>query len=109
MGYMETRKHRELKDVESEKIYTTYHKLKNNQKYKDIEGFCKSATFEEIKSNDYILTPGRYVGIDLVEIDDYSYEEKMIKLAKELHELLEESKKLENKIRDNLRGIGYEL
>jgi type I restriction enzyme M protein len=109
MGYMETRKHRELTDEESTKIFTTYHAWRDNNNYEDIDGFCKSATIEEINSHDYVLTPGRYVGIQEVEDDGISFEEKMEKLTLELSELFYESKSLEEKIKENLRGIGYEL
>jgi type I restriction enzyme M protein len=109
MGYMETRKHRELTDEESEKIYSTYHAWRDNKDYQDIDGFCKSATLDDIRSHDYVLTPGRYVGIEEVEDDGIPFEEKMEKLTSELSELFEESKSLEEKIKENLRGIGYDL
>jgi type I restriction enzyme M protein len=109
MGYMETRKHRELKEEEIEKLFKTYHAWKKNQNYPDIEGFAKSASLEEIKSHDYVLTPGRYVGIE-GEIDDgIPFEEKMEKLTSELAEQFKESKSLEDKIKENLKGIGYEF
>ncbi|QMS84839.1 type I restriction-modification system subunit M [Candidatus Xianfuyuplasma coldseepsis] len=109
MGYMETRKHRELKDEEIEQIYTTYHNWKNEENYEDVDGFCKSSTIEEIKLHDYVLTPGRYVGIEEEEDDGIPFEEKMDRLTSELSDLFEESKSLEEKIKENLRGIGYEL
>ena len=109
MGYMETRKHRELKDEEIKQIYSKYHSWKNEKNYEDVDGFCKSATIEEIKSHDYVLTPGRYVGIEEEEDDGIPFEEKMDKLTSELSELFEESKSLEEKIKNNLRGIGYDL
>jgi type I restriction enzyme M protein len=109
MGYMETRKHRELTDEESEKIYSIYHAWRDDKNYQDIDGFCKSATLDEIRSHDYVLTPGRYVGIEETEDDGIPFEEKMEKLTSELSELFEESKSLEEKIKENLRGIGYEL
>jgi type I restriction enzyme M protein len=109
MGYMETRKHRELEDSEIEKIYTTYHRWKKDENYEDVEGFCKSANLDEIRSHDYVLTPGRYVGIEEVEDDGIPFEEKMDKLTTELSDLFEESKSLEEKIKENLRGIGYDV
>jgi type I restriction enzyme M protein len=109
MGYMETRKHRELKDEESEKIYSTYHNWRDNIKYKDIEGFCKSAPIEEIRIHDYVLTPGRYVGIEEIIDDGIPFEEKTGKLVSELSTLFEESRTLEDNIKENLKGIGYEL
>jgi type I restriction enzyme M protein len=109
MGYMETRKHRELKDEEIEKLFKTYHSWKKNQQYQDIQGFAKSASLEEIKSHDYVLTPGRYVGIEDEIGDGIPFEEKMEKLTSELAEQFKESKSLEEKIKENLNGIGYEL
>jgi type I restriction enzyme M protein len=109
MGYMETRKHRELEDSEIEKIYTTYHQWKKDENYEDMEGFCKSANLDEIRSHDYVLTPGRYVGIEEVEDDGIPFEEKMDRLTSELSDLFEESKSLEEKIKKNLRGLGNEL
>ncbi|MDX9691123.1 MAG: class I SAM-dependent DNA methyltransferase [Acholeplasmataceae bacterium] len=109
MGYMETRKHRELTDEESEKIYSTYHAWRDDKDYQDIDGFCKSATLDEIRSHDYVLTPGRFVGIEEAEDDGIPFEEKMEKLTLELSELFDESKSLEEKIKENLRGIGYEI
>jgi len=107
MGYMETRKHRELKDVEIETIYSTYHKWREDKDYQDVDGFCKSASLEEVRSHDYVLTPSRYVGIEEVEDDGIPFDEKMDILTSELSELFEESKSLEEKIKENLRGIGY--
>ncbi|MDY0278911.1 MAG: N-6 DNA methylase, partial [Acholeplasma sp.] len=109
MGYMETRKHRELTDEENEKIYSTYHAWRDEKDYQDIDGFCKSATLDEIRSHDYVLTPGRYVGIEEVEDDGIPFEEKMERLTSELSELFNESKTLEEKIKANLRGIGYDI
>ena len=109
MGYMETRKHRELKDEESEKIYSTYHNWKNNQKYRDIEGFCKSASIEEIRTHDYVLTPGRYVGLEEIEDSGIPFHEKMEELTSGLSELFKQSKVLEEKIKKQFKGIDYEI
>ncbi|MDZ4196966.1 MAG: N-6 DNA methylase, partial [Candidatus Izemoplasmatales bacterium] len=107
MGYMETRKHRELTEEEIEKIYTSYHNWRDGKGYQDIDGFCKSATLDDIRTHDYVLTPGRYVGIEEVEDDGIPFDENMLKLTSELAELFEESKSLEAKIKENLKGIGY--
>jgi len=110
MGVMKDRRHREITDEEIKKIAGTYHEWKSkNGKYKDIKGFCKSATLEEIRKNDYVLTPGRYVGTEVVEEDDETFKEKMKKLTKELGEQFEEAEKLEKEIRKNLKGLGYEI
>jgi type I restriction enzyme M protein len=109
MGFMETRKHRELKDEEIEKLFKTYLAWKKNQNYQDIKGFAKSSSLEEIRSHDYVLTPGRYVGMEDELDDGIPFEEKMEKFTSELAEQFKESKSLEEKIKENLKGIGYEL
>jgi type I restriction enzyme M protein len=75
--------------------------------YEDIPGFCKTATIDEIRENGYILTPGRYVGMEEIEDDGESFEEKMERLTTELAKLFKESRELEEEIRKNLEGIGY--
>ncbi|MCX8015474.1 MAG: SAM-dependent methyltransferase, partial [candidate division WOR-3 bacterium] len=63
--------------------------------YKDIPGFCKSATIEEIRKHEYILTPGRYVGFEIEEEDMEAFDEKMKRLTAELSKQMEEAKKLD--------------
>ena len=74
-------------------------------KYKDIPGFCKSVTIEEIRKNDYVLTPGRYVGVKEEEDDGVPFEEKMEKLTGELKGYFKESQKLEKEIENNLKKL----
>ncbi|MBI5286908.1 MAG: N-6 DNA methylase [Deltaproteobacteria bacterium] len=73
--------------------------------YKDIPGFCKSATIEEIRSHGYVLTPGRYVGAEDLEDDGEPFDEKMKRLVSQLEEQFAESIKLEGLIRTNLRNL----
>ena len=110
LGEMVDRKHRELSSEDIKKIADTYHNYRNlNGDYEDIKGFCKVARIDEVKENDYILTPGRYVGIEEVEDDGVSFDEKMKAITSELDELFKESRSLEDEIRRNLGGIGYEF
>ncbi len=110
MGKMIDRRHRELTEEELEKIANTYHDWRNkNGDYEDVKGFCKTSKIEEVKKNDYVLTPGRYVGTDFELEDDEVFEEKMEKLTKELSQQFEESKKLEEKIKDNLEKVGFKI
>lgn len=110
LGEMVDRKHRELSNDDIKKIADTYHNWRNiGGDYEDVKGFCKSATIDEVKDNEYILTPGRYVGIEDVEDDGVPFEEKMSVLVKELGKLFEESRSLEDEIKKNLGGIGYEF
>ncbi len=75
--------------------------------YADIKGFCKSATLDEIKANDYILTPGRYVGVAETHEDDEAFSAKMDRLTAELTEQMTESAKLDAKIKENLAKLGW--
>ena len=72
-------------------------------------GFCKEATTAEISEQDYILPPGRYVGIEEVEDDGEPFEEKMMRLTSELSSLFAKSRELEEEIRIKLGAIGYEV
>lgn len=109
LGTMVTRRLRELSDSDIKKIADTYHNYQNNENYENLKGFCYSATTEEIQSNDYVLTPGRFVGVEETEDDGIPFEEKMKKITSELSKQFEESHKLEEEIRKNLKAIGYEI
>lgn len=76
-------------------------------KYTDVSGFCKSATFEEIKKNSYTLTPGRYVGLADVEDDGISFEDKMKKLSGELRIAFMKGRELEKVIEKNLKELEF--
>ena len=71
------------------------------------KGLCKSASLDDVREHEYILTPGRYVGIEEAEDDGEPFEDKMARLTEDLSELFAKSRNLEDKIRDNLGGIGY--
>jgi type I restriction enzyme M protein len=112
LGYMEDRTHRNFTDEDIQKIADTYHAWRgedNADEYKDIKGFCKSVQIAEVREHEYILTPGRYVGIEEIEDDGESFEDKMERLTSELAEQFSKSHKLEDMIRVNLKEIGYEL
>jgi len=108
MGYMLNRRNRAFSDDDIKKIADTYHEWKKkNGKYEDVKGFCKSAKLEDIQKHNYVLTPGRYVGIPDEEDDGIPFEEKMQKLTGELKEQMAESAKLDREIKKQLKKIGY--
>lgn len=109
LGTMVTRRLRELSEDDIKKIADRYHSYQNDENYENVKGFCYSATTEEIKSNDYVLTPGRYVGVEEAEDDGIPFEEKMKNITSELSRQFEESHKLEEEIKKNLKAIGYEI
>ena len=102
-----------LKNTESvlEEIHHTLTQTlsRRERAYKDILGFCKSASLDDIKQHDYVLTPGRYVGTAEEEDDGEPFAEKMTRLTAQLKEQFEESDKLEAEIKTNLAGLGYEF
>ena len=75
----------------------------------DIKGFCKVASTEDIIKQDYILTPGRYVGIEEQEDDGEPFDDKMKRLTSELSDMFKKSHELEEEIRKKLGAIGYEV
>lgn len=108
MGTMISRKLRELTTKDIERIADTYKSYVNGT-LEDEKGFCAVVSTEEIAKQDYILTPGRYVGIKEQEDDGEPFEDKMKRLTSELSDLFEQSHKLENEIRKRLGEIGYKL
>lgn len=108
MGTMKSRKLRELSDDDIKKLGDTYDKYEAGT-LENEKGFCAVVDTAEIAKRDYILTPGRYVGIKEQEEDKEPFDEKMKRLTGELSGLFEESHKLEAEIRKQLKSIGYEL
>jgi type I restriction enzyme M protein len=111
MGVMIDRSHRELQDEDIQKISSTYHAWRgeNKLKYEDEQGFCKSTPLSEVEKHNYILTPGRYVGVVEEEEDDEEFEAKMERLTSELSKQMEEGKKLDEEIKKNLKNIGFKV
>ena len=110
MGQKVDRVHRELTDEEIRKIADTYHAWRGDPdagEYRDIPGFCKSATLDEIRQHGYVLTPGRYVGAPEQEEDDEPFEAKMARLVAQLREQQAEAAKLDAAIADNLKELGF--
>ncbi len=109
MGTMVTRKLRELTpDEDIKKIADTFHAFQAGT-LENEKGFCAVCTTEDIAKQDYILTPGRYVGIAEEEGDGEPFEEKMVRLTQSLSELFKESREQEEEIRKQLGSIGWEV
>lgn len=100
LGRMETRRLRVLDDDDIARIADTYHTWRNHDgSCTDIPGFAKAAGREEIKSHDFVLTPGRYVGAEKAELDDEPISDKVERLAKDLYAEFDRGRELETKIR----------
>ena len=110
MGSMVSRIHKELTGDDIAKIAQTYHAWrgeKKDGKYQDIAGYCKAATLADIQANDYVLTPGRYVGAAAVEDDGIPFETKMAELSQTLFKQMAQAEELDQAIRRNLAQLGY--
>jgi len=106
------RAHNELSPEQIEKIAGTYRSFigeKGYPKYKDEAGYCKAVKIKDIEKNNFVLTPGRYVGAEEIEDDGEPFQDKMKRLTQEYAKLSEESKKLDIEIRKNLKEIGFEI
>lgn len=108
MGTMVSRKLRELTEEDIAKIAETFQKYQEGT-LEDEKGFCAVVSLDEIKKQDYILTPGRYVGIAETKDDGEPFPEKMARLTAELSDLFAQSHKMEDEIRKQLKLTGYEL
>lgn len=112
IGSMISRRQKELTETDIEKIAGTYHNWRNKDwetAYKDEPGFCKSATLEDIRKNNYVLTPGRYIDFKEAEDDGETFDEKMKLLTATLKQQMDQATELDQAIKDNLAKIGYNL
>ena len=118
IGTMIDRTQKELTKEDITQIAETYHNWRNviasdvgakqSVPYEDVAGYCKSATLSEIQANDYVLTPGRYVGVADEEDDGIHFEDKMAELTATLKDQLVKAKELDQAILENLKVLGYE-
>ena len=108
MGHMVDRKHRDFSPEDIQKLADTFTAFEEGT-LEDVKGFCAVVNTQDIAKQDYILTPGRYVGIEEVEDDGEPFEEKMARLTGELSEMFAKSHELEEEIRKKLGAIGYDI
>ena len=105
LGHLINRRTRELSQEDIDKITSTYHNWRNpDGKYEDIAGFCISVPVSKVKELDYVLTPGRYVGLPDDE-DDFDFKERFTSLKLELESQLAEEEELNKTISENLLKI----
>ncbi|KAB7676540.1 type I restriction-modification system subunit M [Plesiomonas shigelloides] len=122
LGTMVSRTNKELTAADIARIADTFHAWRSSEselkrrvdageisinEYQDQAGFCKVATIEEIKANDFVLTPGRYVGAAEVEDDGIAFETKMQELTQTLYRQMNEAQALDAAIRANMEALGY--
>ena len=109
LGVMIDRVHRELTDADITRIANTYHAWRGDEgagEYVDIPGFCKSTTLEEVCEHGNVLTPGRYVGVEVQVDDDEPFEEKIARLTERLADQMAEARQQDEAIAESLKIVG---
>ncbi len=109
---MISRSQKELNDEDIAAIGEIYHNWRSKDwenKYKDMPGLCKSASLEEVRKNNFVLTPGRYIDFKEEEDDGEVFEDKMKKLTSELKEQMNKASQMDTIIKENLKSIGFEI
>lgn len=113
LGHLINRRTRELSHDDIHQIASTYHAWRNPavipaqagiQPYEDIKGFCASVPVERVAELDYVLTPGRYVGLPDEE-DDFNFPERFAALKAEFEAQLQEEAALNRAIVENLARV----
>lgn len=107
LGYMKDRVLRDFTPADIQKVADTFHAWQLGEGYEDVAGFCYSATLDDIRKHEHVLTPGRYVGAEAQADDGEAFADKMARLTQQLAAQFAESTKLEGEIKKNLAGLGY--
>jgi len=109
LGHLINRRTRELSPEDIKQITDTYHNWRNKEgKYNDVPGFCAAAPIEKVASLDYVLTPGRYVGLPDEE-DDFNFAERFAALKAELEEQIKEEDRFNKIIAASLKKIKIDV
>jgi type I restriction enzyme M protein len=115
LGRMDTRVTRVLEDEDVARIAAAVHRWRAdgeagaNEPYADVRGFCRVVQIAEIAEHGYVLTPGRYVGAEVTDDNEESFNEKMELLTTQLADQMAKGAKLDAVIREKLRALGYAI
>ena len=110
LGTMINRRNKEFAPEDIARIAGTYHAWRGEGgTYEDQPGFCKAASIDEVRANNYVLMPGRFVGTEEAEDDGVPFDEKMSALTAQLAEQFARGNELQERIHENLKGTGYEF
>ncbi|KKS31873.1 MAG: Type I restriction-modification system methylation subunit [Candidatus Amesbacteria bacterium GW2011_GWA2_42_12] len=108
LGHLTDRTHKVFSDEDIVKVTDTYHQWKSKEgSYQDIKGFCKSEKIVAIEKHDFVLTPGRYVGIPDEVDDGIPFADKMKKLTQELDEQMKKEEAMNKNIKEQLKKLDY--
>jgi len=112
IGSMINRRQKELTDYDIVSIGELYHSWRSKDwetEYHDVPGLCKSVSFDDVRKNNYVLTPGRYIDIKEEEDDDATFDDKLQKLTEELKVHMTKGRELDDQIVRNLSSIGFDI
>ena len=105
LGHLINRRTKEFSEEDIATITSTYHNWRNpNGSYEDVKGFCNATPIERVRELDYVLTPGRYVGLPDDE-DDFDFKERFTQLKTEFEAQLREEAKLNAAIAQSLAKV----
>jgi type I restriction enzyme M protein len=109
LGYMKERVLRDLTLDDIKKVADTFHAWQHGEGYEDVPGFCCSASLDDIRKHEHVLTPGRYVGAEEQEADEEAFGDKMARLTRLLAKQFKDGAILESEIKRNLAVLGFDL
>ena len=109
LGYMKDRVLRDFTPADIQKVADTFHAWQLGEGYEDVAGFCYSASLDDIRKHEHVLTPGRYVGAEAQADDGEAFADKMARLTQQLAAQFAARAQLEGEIKKNLAGLGYAL
>jgi len=98
-----------LTDAHIQQVANTYRAWRKGEGYKDVLGFCKSISLEEVRRHNYVLTPGRYVGVREGEEEYELFEKRMKRLTQQLAVQFAKGEELRKKVKQHLGDLGYEI
>lgn len=105
LGHLINRRTKELSNEDIQQITATYHAWRTGEAaYENVKGFCASVPLARVAELDYVLTPGRYVGLPDEE-DDFNFAERFASLKAEFEAQLLEEAKLNQAIAENLAKV----
>ena len=104
-GHFITRTLKELSSKDILDISSIYHNFVNDENYEDVKGLCKKVSIDYISENNYALTPGRYVGVEEIEKNNYDFASEMQQLNTELNNYIEEEKQLNEELVNLMNNI----
>ena len=102
----------EFTDENLSRISQVYHRWRGTDfsdggEYVEESGFTCSATMSEVEANNFVLTPGRYIGSDVEEEEAEPFALRMADLARQLEDQISRGHRLDEKILSLVRSLGY--